>query len=330
MARITVEVLLADDDLRESLAQEVRAGLSAAAKSIPPTWFYDEEGSRLFDEITRLPEYYLTRAERALLERHAAEIASLSKADTLVELGAGSASKSRVLLDALSAGPGLRSYVPFDVSETYLLEGAQALAREYPNIQIHCVVADFRRQLGAIASLPGAHDTSGRLVAFLGGTIGNLTPTGRTAFLVALRGAVAPGDHILIGTDLEKDPSRMIAAYDDREGVTARFNRNVLSVVNRELRGDFDPAAFAHVALWNPSEHWIEMRLRSSIPQTAHLRALELDVELGSGEDILTEVSTKFTAPGFTSELAHAGFSVVDAWGEQQGDFLLTLARPED
>ncbi|MGC8471273.1 MAG: L-histidine N(alpha)-methyltransferase [Acidimicrobiales bacterium] len=319
---LTLDVHLDAADLRAALARDVRSGLGGTHKSLPPTWFYDEHGSKLFEEITRLPEYYPTRAERVLLERHAGELAALTRSDTLVELGAGACEKTRVLLDALSALGTLRRYVPFDVSADFLEASAKALGRQYEGVHVHAVVGDFHRHLGKI---PGG---GRRLIAFLGGTIGNLVPSQRRRFFSELRGTMAPCDHLLLGSDLVKDVARILAAYDDSKGVTGRFNRNLLHVVNRELDADFVPEHFAHVVRWDPLEQWIEMRLRSDRDQVVHVGALELTVPFSQDEELLTEISAKFTPPGIASELTRAGFVLDGQWGEDPGDFLLTLAHP--
>lgn len=318
----TVDVHLDAADLRAALARDVRAGLGAARKSLPPTWFYDAEGSKLFAEITALPEYYPTRVERALLERHAGDIAARTRSETLVELGAGACEKSRVLLEALAALGSLRRYVPFDVSADFLEEAATALCQQYEGLIVHAVVGDFHRHLDKI---PGG---SGRLIAFLGGTVGNLVPWQRRRFFSALRATMAPDDHLLLGTDLVKDVATILAAYNDSRGVTCRFNRNLLHVINRELDADFVPDHFAHVVRWHSREQWVEMRLRSDRDQLVHVRALDLAVPFARDEDLLTEISAKFTPTGIGSELARAGFVLDGQWGSDAGEFLLTLAHP--
>jgi L-histidine Nalpha-methyltransferase len=319
---ITVDVHLDEHDLRKALELDVRDGLAASPKQIAPTWFYDEEGSRLFEEITRLPEYYPTRAERALLDRHAPEVAALAGADSLVELGAGSCDKTRLLLDALAGAAALRLYVPFDVSADFLRDAATAIADEYGGLQVHAVVGDFLRHLDLIP-------TKGRrLVAFLGGTIGNLTPSQRQRFYFDLNATMASTDHLLLGTDLVKDRSRILAAYDDGAGVTARFNRNVLTVINRCLDADFDPDLFEHVVRWDEAAQWIEMRLRSTCAQSITVGGLGMTVPFGQGEELLTEISAKFTPEGVAAELARAGFVVDCQWGADESEFLLTLAHP--
>jgi L-histidine Nalpha-methyltransferase len=317
-----MDVHLSADDLRGTLENDVRIGLTAPDKWLPPVWFYDDRGSQLFDEITRLPEYYLTRAERKLLEDHAPEIATVAQADTLVELGAGTCDKSRVLLDAMEGTGGLRRYVPLDVSDGTLWAAATALADEYPGLLVHAVVGDFHLHIDRVPS------EGQRLVAFLGSTIGNLTPDQRRRFLFDLDCVMAHGDRLLLGTDLVKDQARLLAAYDDAQGITAAFNRNVLHVVNRELHASFVPERFEHVARWNEGEKRIEMRLRSVAEQTVTIADLSLEITFSEGEDLLTEISSKFTRQGVEDELYGAGFLVDAMWEAPGGDFLLTLARP--
>jgi L-histidine N-alpha-methyltransferase len=298
------------------------AGLQGDEKSIPPVWFYDERGSRLFEEITQLPEYYPTRAERALLEEHAPAIAEISKADTLVELGAGACEKTRVLLSALEEAGTLARYVPFDVSDEFLRDAATTLSDEFGMLDIHLVIGDFHQHL---AEIP----TEGRrMVAFLGGTIGNLNPAQRARFLFDLNCTMSSDDSLLLGTDLVKDRGRLVAAYDDAAGVTADFNRNVLHVLNEQLGGDFDPAQFRHVALWNEDEQWIEMRLRAEEATEVSLAGAGITVRFDEGEDLLTEISAKFTPDKVEEELHAAGFVLEDMWGANEGEFLLTLSHP--
>jgi L-histidine N-alpha-methyltransferase len=318
---LTIDVHVAEHDRRAALEHDVRTGLTAAQKSIPPVWFYDERGSRLFDEITRLPEYYPTRTERAILATHADDIVAAAGANVLVELGSGTSEKTRLLLDAMARREELDAFVPFDVSEEVLREAAVDINEAY-GVDVHAVVGDFNRHLGRIRR------RGRRLVAFLGGTIGNLTPSARRRFLADLDTNMDHHDRLLLGTDLVKDPARLVAAYDDAAGVTAAFNRNVLCVLNLELGADFDPGAFTHVAVWNDSEQWIEMRLRSTRAQRVHVAALDLDVPFAAGEDLLTEISAKFTPAGIVEELWQDGFVVEHAWTDPAGDFQLTLARP--
>ena len=314
--------LLPADHFSRALRHDVQLGLTSEPKWLPPKWFYDARGSDLFEEITKLPEYYPTRAERAILTARGGEIAAASKARTLVELGSGSSEKTRLLLDALHDLGTLETYVPVDVSESALTAAAQALTVEYPQLTVHAVLSDFTAGPG----LPP--DGGPRLVAFLGGTLGNLLPAERAEFLATLRGMVEPGDSLLLGTDLVKDPAVLVAAYDDSAGVTGEFNKNVLNVLNRELDADFDPALFEHVALWNTEQEWIEMRLRSLCAQTVKIPALGLPVHFEAGEELRTEVSAKFRRERVAEELAAAGFRLSQWWTDEEGRFGLSLAEP--
>lgn len=308
---------LPEDATDAALRADVLNGLGHLPKTLPPKWFYDAHGSALFEKITELPEYYPTRAEREILLSRAAEIAAASGARTLVELGSGSSEKTRHLLDAM---PDLHTYVPVDVSESALTQAGHALIAERPGLNVHALIADFTAGL----TLP---DTPGpRLVAFLGGTIGNLLPAERATFLASVRSLLSPGDTLLLGTDLVKDTSVLVTAYDDAAGVTAAFNKNVLSVVNRELGADFDLDTFEHVALWDPENEWIEMRLRSGVTQTVKIPALDLAVHLTEGEEIRTEISAKFRADGVRRELATAGFALSHWWTDTEGRFALSLS----
>ncbi|MFJ6620529.1 L-histidine N(alpha)-methyltransferase [Kitasatospora sp. NPDC091335] len=314
--------LLPADHFSTALRHDVQLGLTSEPKWLPPKWFYDARGSELFEEITRLPEYYPTRAERAILTAGAGEIAAATGARTLVELGSGSSEKTRLLLDALRALGTLETYVPVDVSESALTAAGAALAAEYPGLAVHGVLADFTARLG----LPP--EGGPRLVAFLGGTLGNLLPHERAVFLRGLRAALDPGDFLLLGTDLVKDPAVLVAAYDDASGVTAEFNRNVLNVLNRELGADFDPDAFEHVARWDAEQEWIEMRLRSLRSQTVKIPALDLPVHFAGGEELRTEVSAKFRRERVAGELAAAGLRLSHWWTDPEGRFGLSLAVP--
>jgi L-histidine N-alpha-methyltransferase len=305
------------DDLRA----DVRAGLTATPKTLPPKYFYDARGSELFDDITRLPEYYLTRAETAILERHAAEIARLSRCESLVELGSGTSAKTRLLLRALLAAGTLREFVPFDLDPAVLTEASEALAAEYPSLRIAPFVGDFEHDLAAIPAL------GRRMIAFLGSTIGNLEPSARASFLKQVGAALQPGDTFLLGTDLVKDVGRLERAYDDAAGVTADFNRNVLRVVNRELGADFAVDEFEHVAVWDPAREWIEMRLRAGREQRVTISDLGLVVRFAAGEELRTEISAKFRREVVEAELAAAGLETVRFWTDPDGDFALTLAR---
>ncbi|MFH8291923.1 L-histidine N(alpha)-methyltransferase [Streptomyces sp. NPDC018059] len=310
---------LPEDATGAALRADVLHGLSRTPKTLPPKWFYDARGSALFEEITTLPEYYPTRAEREILVARAAEIAGATGVRTLIELGSGSSEKTRHLIDAM---PSLRTYVPVDVSESALTGAANALLAQRPRLDVHALIADFTRGL-ALPGTPGP-----RLVAFLGGTIGNLLPAERAAFLSSVRGLLSPGDTLLLGTDLVKDESVLVAAYDDAAGVTASFNKNVLSVMNRELEADFDPDAFDHVAVWDREHEWIEMRLRSTVAQTVKIPALGLAVDFAAGEEMRTEVSAKFRKEGVRTELAAAGLGLTHWWTDERGRFALSLSSP--
>jgi L-histidine N-alpha-methyltransferase len=304
-----------------TIEEDVQRGLTARPKDIPPKWFYDDRGSSLFDEITRLQEYYPTRREREILEARAAEIARRTHADTLVELGSGTSEKTRVLLDGMREAGTLRRYVPFDVSKRTLHDAAAAIESEYAGIDVQPVVGDFTLDLDHI------HRDGRRLVVFLGGTIGNLLPDARARFLRDVAAMLGPDDFFVLGTDLVKDVARLEAAYDDARGVTAEFNKNVLRVMNRELNADFDLDAFEHVAVFDLDHEWIEMRLRSTRAQTVHVAALDLDVPFAAGEEMRTEVSAKFTRARVERELGAAGMGLVEWWTDAEGDFALTLAR---
>ncbi|SCX90495.1 L-histidine Nalpha-methyltransferase [Streptomyces sp. 136MFCol5.1] len=300
-----------------ALRADVLHGLTRHPKTLPPKWFYDAHGSELFEEITRLPEYYPTRAEREILVARAPEIAAASGAKTLIELGSGSSEKTRHLLDAL---PGLHSYVPVDVSESALRGAAEALLVERPDLSVHALIADFTGEL-VLPDTPGP-----RLVAFLGGTIGNLLPDERAVFLKSVRSLLSPGDALLLGTDLVKDEKVLVAAYDDAAGVTAAFNKNVLTVVDRELGADFDPADFDHVALWDRRQEWIEMRLQARRALTVKIPGLDLVVPFEAGEGLRTEVSAKFRKAGISGELAAAGLRLSQWWTDSADRFALSLA----
>jgi L-histidine Nalpha-methyltransferase len=308
---------LPEDATDAALRADVLEGLNHTPRTLPPKWFYDARGSELFEQITALPEYYPTRAEREILVARAGEIGAVTGARTLVELGSGSSEKTRYVIDALD---GLHTYVTVDVSESALAQAGQALVEERPGLNVHALIADFTGGL----TLP---DTPGpRLVAFLGGTIGNLLPVERASFLASVRALLSPGDALLLGTDLVKDERVLVDAYDDAAGVTAAFNKNVLSVINRELGADFDPGAFDHVALWDARNEWIEMRLRSRTAQTVKVPALDLAVGFTAGEEMRTEVSAKFRTEGVRAELAAAGLDMTHWWTDEEGRFALSLS----
>ncbi len=300
-----------------ALRADVLSGLTRHPKTLPPKWFYDARGSELFEEITRLPEYYPTRAEREILQTRAEEIATASGARTVIELGSGSSEKTRHLLDVL---PELHSYVPVDVSESALTGAAESLLAEHPELSVHALIADFTGGL-ALPGTPGP-----RLVVFLGGTIGNLLPEERATFLRSVRSLLSPGDALLLGTDLVKEEETLVAAYDDAAGVTAAFNKNVLSVVNRELGADFPLDDFDHLAVWNPRERWVEMRLRARRALSVKIRELDLVVPFEAGEEVRTEVSAKFRQEDVREELAAAGMRLTQWWTDSAGRFALSLA----
>jgi L-histidine N-alpha-methyltransferase len=306
--------------VEQRLADDVRHGLAQHPPTLPARWFYDERGSRLFDEITRLPEYYPTRRETEILEAQAADIAALSAATTLVELGSGTSEKTRILLAAFTAKRPLL-FVPVDVSVEVLAEAAQRIAATYPGVTVQAIVADFDDALTALPGEPGR-----RLVAFLGGTVGNLDTDARGSFYRRLRGAMAPGDHLLLGADLRKDPARLVAAYDDSAGVTAAFNRNLIEVLRRELHADgLHSDDFEHIARWNDEDSRIEMWLRAARDVDAVFPTLDLDWHLRAGEEMLTEISVKFDLSGLHAELAAHDLVVTRCWTDSAGDFSLSL-----
>jgi L-histidine N-alpha-methyltransferase len=324
-----------DTDTGRTLAEDVLDGLTRPAKELAPKYFYDARGSELFDRITELPEYYPTRAERAILEAEADAIVAASGAVTsaqreavgaceLVELGSGTADKTRVLLDAMARAGTLRRYVPFDVDEQMVRDVAAALAAEYPGLEVHGMAGDFERHLDEI---PPAQPGCPRIVAFLGGTIGNFPPGSRRRFLRSLADRLDDDGHLLLGTDLVKDPRVLEAAYDDSAGVTAEFNRNVLLVLNRELGADFDPELFDHVAFYDPTHEWIEMRLRARRAHTVHIPAIDLDVSFARGEELRTEISAKFTPERVAADLAAAGLELTEWLTDPEERFALSLSR---
>jgi L-histidine N-alpha-methyltransferase len=296
---VDVRVLTSQGEQRRLLVDEARAGLLTRPRQLSPKWFYDERGCALFDEITRLPEYYLTRSEREILEQRSAEIAELTRARTLIELGSGTSEKTRLLLDALTRQGSLERFVPFDVSEAILGLSGAAIRGEYPSLQVEPIA---------------------------GSTIGNLPPDARRDFLEQVGRLLGPMDALLLGIDLVKDESRLLAAYDDSAGVTAEFNRNVLHVLNRELGASFVPERFEHDPRWDAEHEWIEMRLRATQAESVPVQALDAVVELDEGERIRTEISQKFRAERIADELADVGLQVAETWRDGHGDFALVLA----
>jgi L-histidine Nalpha-methyltransferase len=320
---IAIDVHL-DADAAAAMAEDVRAGLSASPKELSPKYFYDERGSQLFEQITELPEYYPTRREREILAGRSAEIvAAAGTPGTLVELGSGSASKTRHLLSAMRQLGSLQTYVPVDISEEITHETARVLVEEYPGLVVRGLVCDFESDLERIPS-----DGTDRLLAFLGGTIGNLYPGERREFLTRIAAMFGPGDHLLLGTDLVKETARLEAAYDDAAGVTAQFNKNVLEVLNRELDADFDLDGFEHVARYDAREERMDIRLRSLLEQTVRVADLDLTVEFAPGEEMRTEISAKFTRERLECVYAEAGLEMRGWFTDEAGDYALSLARP--
>lgn len=315
-----VEVQLTDADLTAALRADVRRGLTADPKWLPPKWFYDARGSELFERITALPEYYPTRTERALLEHVVGDITRIAQAEVLVELGAGSAAKTRLLLDALTAEGALKIYVPQDVSAAALKESAAAIATEFPGLAVHGVVGDFT---GTLNNLPRG---GRRMIAFLGGTLGNLVPEERAEFLGGIHDLLEPGERLLLGVGLVTDPEVLVAAYDDSAGVTAEFDRNILRVLNTRLGADFVPEKFRHMALWDDDHEWIEMHLVATEPMTVRVPALDLTVRFTAGEQLRTEISAKFRPAGLDAELRAAGFVAERTWTDPDDRFALVLA----
>ena len=315
-----VSVLLDPDWASGSLVEDVRRGFASHPRTLPPKWLYDDAGSELFDEITRLPEYYPFVREHAILTAHADEIVEVSGATTLVELGSGTSEKTRILLDAFAATGRLECFAPVDVSEATLRDASRQIAEQYPGVQVEAIVGDFTLHLG---HLP---EGGRRMVAFLGGTIGNLYVEERAAFLGALADSLEPGDSLLLGTDLVKSADRLIAAYNDPRGVTADFVLNSLRVLNRELEADFDLDGFSYVPFWDAHMERMDLRLRSEMPQRVTIAGAGLTVDLASGEEIRVEISTKFRVGGVAAELAAAGLDVAHTWTDSDGDFALTLA----
>jgi L-histidine N-alpha-methyltransferase len=319
---ITIDSYLHDGRER-SLADDVLDGLTRPFKELPPKHFYDARGAELFDRICELPEYYPTRTERSILQEAAERLASATAAAELVELGSGTAAKTRVLLDALHRAGTLKLYIPVDVTETMVRDCAQELTREYPGLRVHGVIGDFERHLDRVPDPVGP-----RLVVFLGGTIGNFPPGSRRRFLREIARLLGPEDHLLMGTDLVKDPQVLTQAYDDAQGVTAEFNRNLLRVLNRELQADFDPEDFDHVALFDREHEWIEMRLRARREHTTTVRDLGLSVHFEQGEEMRTEISAKFTRERVEGDLSSAGLQIVSWLTDPEELFAITLSRP--
>jgi L-histidine Nalpha-methyltransferase len=320
--RIAIDVHLPRDGVLAGLAEDVREGLSCPFKELPPKYFYDERGSQLFEAITKLPEYYPTRAERTILQHRAREIVGAADAGILIELGSGSAAKTRCLLDAMRDAELLDAYVPVDISEEITRATAEALVEEYDGLRVHGIICDYETHLERVPREEGA------LIAFLGGTIGNFRPAPRRSFLARIATLMYPGDRFLLGTDLVKDRDRLEAAYNDSAGVTAEFNKNVLHVLNRELDADFDADAFEHVAFWDDDNRWMDIRLRSLTEQFIDVRDLDMRVHFARNEEMRTEISTKFTRRRLERSYADAGLELVEWWTDPEDLFALSLARP--
>jgi L-histidine N-alpha-methyltransferase len=321
---IAIEVHLPADQLA-AMERDVREGLTTTPKELSPKYFYDERGSQLFEAITELEEYYPTRRERQILIDRSAEIvAAAGNPATLIELGSGSASKTRHLLNAMRDAGTLQTYVPVDISEEITRETAEALVEEYPGMDVHGLVCDFEAQL---ERTPTSTEAGPRLIAFLGGTVGNLYPDERAAFLSRIAALLDPTDHLLLGTDLVKDPARLELAYDDPAGITAEFNKNVLCVLNRELGADFDLAGFAHLAHWDAEHEWIDIGLRSLVDQDVRLANLDLTVHFDAGEVLRTEISTKFTRPRLVESYAGTGLTMAHWFTDPAEDYALSLAK---
>ena len=319
-----VDVLVDEDDGRRALHHATVRSLQAEVKQLPTVWLYDEAGSQLYEQITQLPEYYLPRREGEILRARAGAIAGSTQARTVVELGAGTAKNTRLLLGALDSAGTLERFVPLDVSEQTLRASAQAIAAAYPGVFVHAVVGDFERHLGA---LPGA---GRRLIAFLGSTIGNLYPEQRGRFLGTLASVLAPDDAFLVGVDLVKDAARLEAAYNDSRGVTEAFVRNALTDVNRELDATFDQRRFVYDARWDPGQGWMDIGLRARQAHTVSIEQLELEVAFEESEPLRIEVSSKFRRNQVELEVTRAGLRIESWWTDAAGDFAVALCQREE
>ncbi|MFQ5915170.1 MAG: L-histidine N(alpha)-methyltransferase [Nitrospinota bacterium] len=317
--RVVIDVLERPD--MEEKRAEIRLGLLRRPREISSKFFYDDRGSALFERICDLPEYYPTRTERALLARFAERIVSVSRADVLVELGSGSSSKTSLLLDAMARARRLSLYVPLDVNESAVQQVAADLTARYGGLRVRGLIGDFMKHLGHIP------DGGRRLVIFLGGTIGNLRPHEATALLSQVAARMSAGEFFLLGTDLIKDVDRLEAAYNDAQGVTAEFNKNVLSVLNRLVDADFDPDAFEHRSFYNRERNWIEMRLRSTRDQVVRLPGVGMEIAFDRGEEILTEISAKYDRDRVEDLLKKCGFQMVDWLTDPENPFALTIAK---
>jgi L-histidine N-alpha-methyltransferase len=321
-SRVVVDVRLPPGGPLSGMAADVRAGLTCPFKELSPRYFYDERGSELFERITELPEYYPTRCERAILEQRSREIVAEAGPRALIELGSGSAAKTRVLLDAMSDAGCLETYCPVDISEEITRDTANRIAEEYEEVDVRGLVCDFELDLERMP-IGGP-----RMIALLGGTIGNFAPQQRAGFLRRVCNLLGHEDSFLLGTDLVKDRATLEAAYDDSQGVTAEFNKNVLEVVNRELGADFDLDRYEHHAYWDAENLWVDIRLRSLARQVVEVAALGLTVTFDAGEEMRTEISTKFARQGLEGIYAEAGLEMAAWWTDPEGLYALSLARP--
>jgi L-histidine N-alpha-methyltransferase len=319
---IEIAVDLPDGGALAGMAEVVREGLSSPFKELPPKYFYDERGSELFERITEQPEYYPTRSEREILDARAAEIVAAARPRTLIELGSGAATKSRVLLDAMRDAGRLERFVPVDIAEGITRRVASELVDEYPGLAVEGIVCDYETHLERIPRPEGA------LIAFLGGTIGNFRPGPRRSFLARIATLMYPGDRFHHAADLVTEQARLEAAYNDAAGVTSEFNKNVLNVLNRELDADFDPDGFEHVAFWDPDNEWIDIRLRALTEQFVDLRSLDMRTHFSRNEEMRTEISTKFTRERIEASYADAGLELIEWWTDHEGLYALGLARP--
>lgn len=321
-AEIEVVDLLGEIDARAVMLGEVRRGLLSTRKELPPKYFYDRKGSQLFERICELPEYYQTRTEGALLASMIGDVVDQYAPRALVELGSGSSTKTRVILDALRRKGSLQEYAPIDISREILLESARALRKDYDGLRVRPVVADFEH------TFPVLDAPAPALVIFLGGTIGNFDPEAAQELLSAMHAAMRPGDLFLLGVDLVKSPSILNPAYNDSAGVTADFNRNVLQAINVALGADFDIDAFEHYAFYDPREEQIEMHLVSTRNQTVTIPDLDEPIAFYRGETVRTEISRKFTSESATLTLQRAGFDFRSWHTDDANLFALALATP--
>jgi L-histidine N-alpha-methyltransferase len=311
------------EESRAALYEATLRSLQAEVKELPAVWLYDERGSRLYEEITRLPDYYLPRREGEILSVRAAGIASRTQASTLVELGAGNAKNTRLLLEALESAGTLQRFVPLDVSEQTLRESAEQVAAAYPGISVEPIVGDFERDLDLLPE-GGRH-----LIAFLGSTIGNLYPDQRARLLSALAEALGPGDALLLGVDLVKDVARLEAAYNDPQGVTEAFVRNALTAVNRDLDATFEQRRFAYEARWDPKHEWMNIGFRAREAHAVSVRRLGIELTFKRDEPLRVEISSKFRRESFELEAAGAGLRVESWWTDRAGDFAVALLFPD-